>query len=46
MILFAADSSSDASKANLEYVDEMMVEGFYSAVSTSLEVLLSIWRGQ
>ncbi|XP_042629279.1 dynein beta chain, ciliary-like [Cyprinus carpio] len=46
ILFFAADSSSDASKANLEYVDEMMVEGFFSAVSTSLEVLLSIWRGQ
>ncbi|XP_077065347.1 dynein axonemal heavy chain 11 [Siphateles boraxobius] len=40
MILFGADSSSDAWKAYLEHVDDMVVEGFYSAISTSLEYFI------
>ncbi|KAI2655454.1 Dynein axonemal heavy chain 11 [Labeo rohita] len=45
MILFAADSSSDAWKAYLEYVDDMVVEGFFSAVSTSLEFFIENMEG-
>lgn len=45
MILFAADSSSDAWKAYLEYVDDMAVEGFFSAVSTSLEFFIENMEG-
>ncbi|XP_016337659.1 dynein heavy chain 11, axonemal [Sinocyclocheilus anshuiensis] len=45
VILFAADSSSDAWKAYLEYVDDMVVEGFFSAVSTSLEFFIENMEG-
>lgn len=40
MALFSADSSSDPWKAYLEHVDDMVVEGFFSAISTSLEYLI------
>jgi len=40
LVLFAADSSSDAWKAYLEHVDDMVVEGFFSAISTSLEYFI------
>ncbi len=45
MILFAADSSSAAWKGYLEYVDDMAVEGFFSAVSTSLEFFIENMEG-
>ncbi|KAL1259213.1 hypothetical protein QQF64_009790, partial [Cirrhinus molitorella] len=45
LVLFAADSSSDAWKAYLEYVDDMVVEGFFSAVSTSLEFFIENMEG-
>lgn len=45
MVLFAADSSSDAWKAYLEYVDDMVVEGFFSAISTSLEYFIENMEG-
>ncbi|XP_051721899.1 dynein axonemal heavy chain 11 [Ctenopharyngodon idella] len=45
MLLFAADSSSDAWKAYLEYVDDMMVEGFFSAISNSLEYFIENMEG-
>ncbi|XP_051576917.1 dynein axonemal heavy chain 11 [Myxocyprinus asiaticus] len=40
IMLFAADSSSDAWKAYLEYVDDMVVEGFFSAITTSVEFFI------
>ncbi len=45
MILFAADSSSDAWKGYLEYVDDMAVEGFFNAISTSLEFFIENMEG-
>lgn len=37
MVLFHADPTSDAWQSYLEYVDEMVVEGFFSYISFSLQ---------
>nr|XP_055065627.1 dynein axonemal heavy chain 11 isoform X2 [Misgurnus anguillicaudatus] len=40
MVLFKVEGSSGMWKAYLEYVDDMVVEGFFRAISTSLEFLV------
>ena len=37
MVLFHADPASEAWESYLEYVDEMVVEGFFSYISHSLQ---------
>ncbi|XP_054638441.1 dynein axonemal heavy chain 11 isoform X2 [Dunckerocampus dactyliophorus] len=40
MVLFHADSSSDAWQSYLEYIDEMIVEGLFSYISHSLQFFM------
>ncbi|XP_009290539.2 dynein axonemal heavy chain 11 isoform X1 [Danio rerio] len=45
IMFFEADSSSDEWKAYLEYVDDMVVEGFFKVISTSLEFFIENMGG-
>jgi len=40
MELFKADSTSDIWKAYVDYVDEMVVDGFFNTIHCSLKFLL------
>lgn len=44
--LFRADSSSDIWKAYVDYVDEMVVDGFFSTIHCSLKFLLDNTEGK
>lgn len=45
MVLFGVDGSSDMWKAYLEYVDDMIVEGFFCAIAASLEFFIDNMEG-
>ncbi|KAG8446024.1 hypothetical protein GDO86_013774 [Hymenochirus boettgeri] len=41
MELFSADSNSDVWKAYMDYIDEMVLDGFFNAIECSLKFLLA-----
>lgn len=45
MVLFGVDGSSDMWKVYLEYVDDILVEGFFRAIAASLEFFIDNMEG-